>query len=319
PEQNSRFDYRWLDLRRPEKLKIFKLWTELEKGARKYFNANDYLQIYVPALTADPSESGADVFEVKYFDHKAYLAQSPQFYKQMAIASGFEKVFAVGPVFRAEPSYTTRHMTEFTGFDFEFSYIDSHLDVMDELEKVVVAMFTQLKEAGFEVEVPSRPFPRLTIKEIKAKLGAQASDRPYDINAEEERALAELIKKETGHDFVFATDWPYQQRAFYHMRYEDKPELTKGFDLIYKGLEITTGAQREHRYDILVKQAQEMGVNVASLKMDAIKNYLDFFKYGCPPHGGAGIGPGRIIMKILDLPSVKEATFLPRDVKRLTP
>lgn len=140
------------------------------------------------------------------------------------------------------------------------------------------------------------------------------SEKDYDVSPEEERKLNELIKKESGNDFVYLTDWPIEGRPFYHMRYEDQPSITKSYDLLYKGLEVTTGAQREHRLDVLKKQAKEKGVDIKPLK-----NYFNFFKYGCPPHGGGGVGPGRIIMQMLDLPSVKEATFLPRDVKRLTP
>ncbi|KKU47235.1 MAG: hypothetical protein UX66_C0020G0010 [Parcubacteria group bacterium GW2011_GWF2_46_8] len=313
----KRFDWRWLDLRRPEKLKIFQVWTALEQGFREQFAEEGFIQIYAPSFMNAPSESGTDVFEVKYFEKKAYLAQSPQFYKQMAMASGFEKVFMVGPVFRAEPSFTTRHMTEFTGWDFEMSYINSHHEVMDIEEKLLVAGFKKVNESTrLGVEVPSMPFPRLTMAEIKGKLKANGvpSEKEGDLSPDEERKICELIKEETGSDFVWVIDYPASVRAFYHMRHEDKPTLTKSFDLLYKGVEITTGAQREHRVEILEKQAQEKGIG-----LDSIKDYLNFFRYGCPSHGGVGIGPGRIIMGMLDLPSVKEATFLPRDVKRLNP
>jgi len=315
-DQTIRFDYRWIDLRKPEKLAIFKAWTEFEKGIRKYFDNNNYLQIYTPSFMSTSSESGAEVFEVKYFDRKAYLAQSPQFYKQMAMAAGFEKIFVWGPVYRAEPSYTTRHVTEFTGLDFEISYIESHHDIMSEMERMLIAGFTQLKASGIAVEIPFTPFPQMTLKEVKEKikhLGIK-NEKDYDINAEEERELGRIVKEETGHDFVFVIDWPIQARPFYHMRHGKNMELTKSFDLVYKGLEIVTGAQREHRSEILEKQAVDKGMD-----LEAVKEYISFFKYGCPPHGGVGIGPARIIMKMLDLPSIKEAIFLPRDVKRLTP
>jgi len=316
-EMTKRLDWRWIDLRRPEKIEIFKLWTALEKGFRDYYNQNGFIQIYTPSFMNAPSESGAEVFEVQYFDKKAYLAQSPQFYKQMAMASGFEKVFMSGPVFRAEPSFTTRHMTEFTGWDFEISYIDSHYDVMSVLEDVIISGFKSAQSVTKEnLTVPSKPFPRLTMGEAKEKLKAAGvkSERLYDVTPEEERELCRIIKEETGHDFVFITDYPVEARPFYHMRHEDNPQLTKSFDLMYRGVEITTGAQREHRVDILEKQAKEK-----NLGLESIADYLNFFRYGCPPHGGVGLGPGRLIMKILDLPSVKEATFLPRDVRRLNP
>lgn len=313
----KRLDWRCIDLRKEKNLKIFKVWTELERGFRKYFEDAGYLQIYTPSFMGTASETGADVFEVKYFEKKSYLAQSPQFYKQMAMASGFEKVFVMGPVFRAEPSFTSRHMTEFTGWDFEISYINSHEDIMAEEERLLVAGFTQLKEKlGLAIEIPSIPFPKMTMEEAKKKLekaGAK-SGKKGDLTGEEEIALSKMVKKETGHDFVFVTDWSIESRPFYHMRYEDNPSLTKSFDLIYKGVEVTTGAQREHRHEILKSQALEKGMDPKVLE-----DYMNFFRYGCPPHGGVGMGPGRLIMKILDLPSVKEATYLPRDVKRLRP
>lgn len=312
-----RFDWRWLDLRKPEKQQIFKVWTELENGFRKYFSQNNFIQIYTPSFMSTASESGAEVFEVSYFETKSYLAQSPQFYKQMAMASGFEKVFMTGPVYRAEPSFTTRHMTEFTGWDFEVSYIDSHHDVMAVLEDLIASSFTSVKEAtGIDIEVPAKPFPKITMAEAKKMLADAGvkSDRPNDVNPEEERKLAELVKEKEGHDFVFLTDYPIEARPFYHMRHAEAPNLTKSFDLIYKGVEVVTGAQREHRIEVLEKQAKEKGMS-----LEALKDYLNFFRYGCPPHGGVGIGPGRIIMKLLDLPSVKEAAFLPRDVRRLRP
>jgi aspartyl-tRNA synthetase len=316
-EMAKRFDWRWIDLRKPERLEIFKLWTSLEAGMREYLVNNGFLQIYSPSFMNAPSESGAEVFTVDYFERKAYLAQSPQFYKQMAMAAGFEKVFMVGPVFRAEPSFTSRHMTEFTGWDFEISYINSHYDVMAEEEKMLAYAFQKTNQnLGTEFVVPTIPFPKLTMAEAKQKL-AQAgipSEKEHDISPEEERAISELIKKETGHDFVFLTDYHISIRPFYHMRHEDQPERTKSFDLLYRGLEITTGAQREHRMDILKKQAVEKG-----MALEELENYINFFRYGCPPHGGVGIGPGRIIMQMLGLPNVKEATYLPRDVRRLTP
>jgi len=319
---SKRLDYRWLDLRRPERQEIFTVWTLMEKGFRDYFLENEFIQLYPPSFMNAPSESGAEVFEVDYFDKKAYLAQSPQFYKQMAMASGMEKIFMVGPVFRAEPSFTTRHLTEFTGWDFEVSYIEDHLEVMSILEDAIISGFSAVEDgldkngSVLEIEVPSKPFPKMTMAEVKERLAVVGvvGEKDDDINSEEERKICEIVKAETGHDFVFVTDWPISSRPFYHMRYEENPESTKSYDLLYRGIEVTTGAQREHRLDVLKTQAQEKG-----LSLDSIKDYLDFFKYGCPPHGGVGIGPARIIMQLLGLPSVKEATFLPRDVKRLNP
>jgi aspartyl-tRNA synthetase len=315
-EIDLRFDNRWLDLRQEDKQLIFKTWSKLEEGFREVFAKEGFMQIYTPCLMNTASETGSEVFEVKYFDRKAYLSQSPQFYKQMAIASGFEKVFTFGPVFRAEKSFTTRHVTEFTGWDFEFAYIESHHDIMDMEEKLIVNGFKKLKEElNLDIEVPTSPFPRITLADIKVKLKAIGipSEKEGDLSPEEEREICRLVKEETGHDFVFATDYPAETRAFYHMRYPET-NTTKSFDLLYRGVEVTTGAQREHRVSVLEKQAIEKGMN-----LEELKDYINFFRFGCPPHGGVGIGPARLIMKILGLSSVKEACFLPRDVRRLLP
>lgn len=311
-----RFDNRQLDLRQEDKQLIFKTWSKLEEGFREEFSRQGFMQVYTPCLMNTASETGAEVFEVKYFDRKAYLSQSPQFYKQMAIASGFEKVFTFGPVFRAEKSFTTRHVTEFTGWDFEFAFIQSHHDIMDVEERLLVSGFKKLQETVLpDIEVPTQPFPRMTLADVKEKLKAAGvtSEKDGDLSPEEEREICRLIKEESGHDFIFVTDYPAETRAFYHMRYPDT-KTTKSFDLLYRGVEITTGAQREHRVDILEKQAIEKGMN-----LEELKDYINFFRFGCPPHGGVGIGPARLIMKILNLSSVKEACFLPRDVRRLIP
>lgn len=313
-----RLDNRWLDLRKPEHALIFRVWTMLEAGCRDYFLNNNFIQIYTPCLMNTASETGSEVFEVKYFDRKAYLSQSPQFYKQMAMASGFEKVFTFGTVFRAEPSFTTRHVTEFTGWDFEIANISSHEDVMATEEGMLISGFRRLKEANLlpGLEVPNQPFPRWSLKLVKEKLAVIGvkSEKDHDLSPEEEREISRLAKEETGSDFIFVTDYPVEARPFYHMRHADDNNLTMSFDLLYRGVEITTGAKREHRIEILEKQAIEKGMN-----LEELKDYLDFFRFGCPAHGGVGIGPARIIMKLLDLSSVKEACFLPRDVKRLNP
>jgi aspartyl-tRNA synthetase len=324
-DQQIRLDWRWLDLRKPEKALIFKVWTVMEQAFRNYCIENGFIEIHSPKLTATATESGAELFEVKYFDRKANLAQSPQLYKQMAMAAGFEKVFEVGPVFRANPSFTSRHDTEFTMYDIEMSFISSHHDLMNEEEKMVVAMLKAVKEKygdeiqkmyNREVIIPQLPFPRLTIKEVKEILGRLGipNERGGDMSPEEERAISEYIKKETGSEFLFIHEFPSDVRAFYSMRKEDDPSITKSFDLLWNGLEITSGAQREHRVDQLEKQIKEQGLNLASFK-----TYLNFFRYGCPPHGGFAPGPTRMLMKLLNISNVREVTYLYRGVKRLEP
>lgn len=313
-----RFDYRWIDLRKPEKAKIFKVWTELERGFREYWLANDFIQIYPPSFMNTASETGASVFEVKYFKEKAYLAQSPQFYKQMGIASGFERVFMVAPVFRAEESYTTRHLTEFTGWDFEVGYIESHHDLMDMEEGMLIAGFKAVKKAfpDVAIDIPTQPFPRIPMVEAKKILKERGvpSGEEHDLSPEEERGISEYVKEKHGHDFVFITDYHKSKSAFYHMRHENDNDRAKRADLLYRGIEITTLAQREHRVEILEKQARDK-----NMSLEPLKDYINFFRYGCPPHGGGGVGPGRLVMMMLGLSNVREATYLPRDVKRLNP
>ena len=317
-EAPTRFDYRWIDLRKPEKAKIFKVWTELERGFREYWLANDFIQIYPPSFMNTASETGASVFEVKYFKEKAYLAQSPQFYKQMGIASGFERVFMVAPVFRAEESYTTRHLTEFTGWDFEIGYIESHHDLMDMEEQMLISGFKAVKKAfpDIAIDIPTAPFPRIPMVEAKSILKERGvpSGEEHDLSPEEERGICEYVKEKHGHDFVFITDYHKSKSAFYHMRHENDNDRAKRADLLYRGIEVTTLAQREHRVEILERQAKDK-----NMSLEALKDYINFFRYGCPPHGGGGIGPGRLVMMMLGLPNVREATYLPRDVKRLNP
>ncbi len=321
----KRLDWRWLDLRKPKKALIFKVWTAMEQAFREYWTSNNYIEIHSPKFMSAPSESGGELFEVKYFDRKAYLAQSPQFYKQMGMASGFEKVFEVGPVFRANPSFTSRHDTEFTGYDVEISFVKSHQDVISEEGKMLAYVLKKLKEEfgdeisknyGRELVIPETPFPQLTMKEAKKILAKMKvpSEKNSDLSPEEERAISEYIKKQEGHEFVFVTEYPAEVRPFYHMRLETDQKITKSFDLLWNGLEITTGAQREHRYDQLISQAKEKG-----LKLEPLQFYLNFFKYGCPPHGGFGLGPSRMLMKVFNIGNVREVTYLYRGVKRLEP
>lgn len=320
---DTRLDYRWVDLRTEKNTLIFKVQTEMVKGLRDYLLENKFIEIHTPKLIGAASESGADVFELNYFDRKAYLAQSPQFYKQMAMAGGFERIFECAPVFRAEKSFTNKHATEFTSFDIEISYIESYDDVMKLEEEMLTYAIGKLKEKygneikevfGEELTVPTLPFPRIKLADLYAELeeryGLHVPDsEKNDLTTEAERMCKQLSKDKYGHEFLFVTDFPKDKRAFYHMRKDGVPQ---GYDLIWKGVEITTGAQREHRYEILKEQAEEKGLK------DDVKFYLDFFKYGCPPHGGFGLGIDRLTMLITDLP-IKEVAFLFRGPNRLTP
>ena len=321
-----RMDYRWIDLRREKNQLMYAMQTTLTNAMREFLVERNFIEIHTPKLIAAASESGSDVFEVKYFDGLAYLAQSPQFYKQMAMASGLERIFETGPVFRAEKSYTNKHATEFTGFDLEFSYIDSFEDVMKMEEELLTYALAQVKEKHgdkivelygpeYEVIVPSLPFPRMKLADVYAELEARygyilPDELKGDLTTEAERMTKQLCRDMFGHEFLFITDYDAKERAFYHMR--DEQGVPQGYDLIWRGVEITTGAQREHRYDILKAQAEEKGL------AEDVKFYLEFFKYGCPPHGGFGLGIDRLTMLFLGL-SIKEAEFLFRGPNRLTP
>ena len=321
-----RMDYRWVDLRRDVNHLMLRVQTTLTAAMREFLTAKNFVEIHTPKLIAAASESGSDVFEVKYFDTKAYLAQSPQFYKQMAMASGLERIFETGPVFRAEKSYTNKHATEFTGFDLEFSYIDSFEDVMKMEEELLAHALAAVREKHgdeivalfgeeYEVKVPTLPFPRMKLADVYAELEARygytvPAELHGDLTTEAERMTKRLAKDMFDHEFLFITDYAAAERAFYHMR--DERGVPQGYDLIWRGVEITTGAQREHRYDVLKAQAEEKGL------AEDVKFYLEFFKYGCPPHGGFGIGIDRLTMLFLGL-SIKEAQFLFRGPNRLTP
>ena len=320
---DARLDYRWIDLRTEKNKLMIKAQTEMVKSFREFLLERNFVEIHTPKLIAAASESGADVFEVKYFDRSAYLAQSPQFYKQMAMASGLERIFEVGPVFRAEKSFTSRHATEFTGFDLEFSYIDSYEDVMRIEEEMLTYSLRNIAEKyGEEIErlyglktiVPTLPFPRIKLRDLYDELEKRygytvPEEEKVDLSTDAEKLSFRFTQEVYGHEFLFVTDFPKDKRAFYHMRKDGVPQ---GYDLIWRGTEITTGAQREHRYEILKQQAEEKGLG------EDVKFYMDFFRYGCPPHGGFGLGVDRMTMLLLDI-GIKEAEFIFRSPIRLNP
>ena len=322
---DTRLDYRYIDLRSEKNILMFQIQSTLVRYMREYLYNNGFTEIHSPKLLGAASESGSEVFEVKYFDKKAYLAQSPQFYKQMALAAGFGKVFEVAPCFRAENSNTSRHATEFTSFDLEMAYINDFNDVMDLEAEMLAYAFEKTNEVYgekikevFEMEliVPKTPFPKMRLadiyKELEERYGYKIDDsEKNDLTTEAERLCYKLSMDKFNSEFLFVIDFPAEKRAFYHMR--DENGILQGYDLIWRGVEITTGAQREHRYEHIVKNAEEKG-----LKED-VKFYLDFFKHGCPPHGGFAIGVDRLTMLLLGIPSVKETQFLFRGPNRLNP
>lgn len=328
-DQNSssdlRMDWRQISLRSPEDLLVFKVQTTMEQAMRDFWKDHNFIEIHSPKLMGTASESGSELFKLPYFGGTAYLAQSPQFYKQMAMAAGFDRIFEIGPVFRANPSFTSRHDTEFTSVDMELSWIESHEDVMAFEEEWLAYVIRRVAQVhgveiarlfGVAVVVPTVPFPRITLADARVLLakGGHVISHKEDLDPEGERRLAQHVAETTGHEFVFVTDYPVDVRAFYHMRYDDRPDVTKSFDLLWKGLEITTGAQREHRPDRLKAQAIAKGYNI-----EPLRNYLSFFRYGCPPHGGLGVGLTRLLMTLLGRSNVREVTYIYRGPNRLTP
>ena len=321
-------DWRFLALRRPENLLVFEVQTTIERAMREYWTTHEFLELHSPKLMHSASESGADTFATPYFElGSAYLAQSPQFYKQMAIASGFERVFEIGPVFRAEPSLTPRHAAEFTSVDVEMAWVESHEDVMRMEEAWLRHILSTVRRVhgesieasfGVSVNVPPLAFPRLTMRAAHAMLREMGHEiaeatKPGDLDPAGERLLAQWALDTHGSEFIFLTEYPSSLRPFYHMRDQLDASVTRSFDLMWKGIEITTGAQREHRLDVLTRQAEAAGLR------ESVSYYLDFFRYGCPPHGGFGLGLARLVMLMLGLPSIREATFLHRGPTRLTP
>jgi len=323
---DKRMDWRFLDLRQRRNNLIFRVQTTLEHAMRTYWIERDYIEIHSPKLMASASESNAELFEVPYFEDKtAYLAQSPQFFKQMAQSAGFGKIFEIGDVYRADPSFTSRHATEFTSVDAEISWIDSHEDVAAMQEELLQTALQAVKDRhgdeikelfDIDVVVPSLPFPRIPLAEAREIVKSRGYEIPRtdgDLDPEGERQISAHVLETYGHEFVYITDYHPEIRAFYHMR-DPETGLTKSYDLLYKGVEITTGAQREHRVDILEAQAREKGLDPEHLGF-----YLDFFRYGAPPHGGFGMGLARVLMLLLGQDSIREVTYLFRGPTRLAP
>ena len=323
---DERLDWRFLDLRRPAARLVFEVQTTAERAMRRLWEEEGFLEIHSPKLRATANRSGRELFTLDYFGRRAYLAQSPQHPKQMAMAAGLDRVFEVGPVFRANPLVTDRHDTEFTSVDVEISWITSHEDVMAFEERWLASVIDTVAHVhgreierlyGIAVQVPSLPFPRVTVAEaheILKALGWDGDPTSGDIDRRGEQLLARHIAATRGHDFVFVTEYGVEARPYYHMRKEGDPSVTKGFDLLWRGLEVTTGAQREHRYEHLVSQAGERGI-----PLPAIQTYLDCFRFGCPPHGGFGLGLTRMLMAMLGQDDVREVTYLHRGVDRLAP
>ena len=319
-----RLDHRFLDVRNRKSIALFTIRSKVFKAAVDYFDSNGFININTPKLTTIGVETGAELFEVSYFEKKAYLAQSPQVYKQMFAAGAFERVYEIAPVYRAEKSHTAQHLTEFIGIDFEQAFIESEHDVMDTVEGMMKHILETVKKEcreelklwGRKITLPGK-FPRIKMSEAKEMLAEKGYvlGKDDDLGLEEQGILSGLVRKKYKNEFLFLYEYPFAIRPFYHMKPEGEPNISKSFDLVWNGVECATGAQREHRYDVLKKQAREAGIDFDK----QMAPYAEIFRYGCPPHGGTGLGLDRIVESLLELPNIREAILLPRDPERLSP
>lgn len=318
-EIDTRLDNRYLDARRPKVAAIFRIRSEVTHAISDYFYKNGFINITTSKIVAAATEGGTELFPIAYFEKEAFLNQSPQLYKQMMMGAGFEKVFEIGPIFRAEEHNTTKHLNEATSIDVEVSFAD-HNDVMALLEKVINVAYEavaencqpQLDILGTKLQMPSKTFPKLPYADaIDIAAGKIDEDIKYgdDLSSNAERAIG----SEMGEHY-FITDWPRSIKPFYAMPYEDRPDISKAFDMMHPKMELSSGAQRVHQYDLLVEQIKLKGLNP-----DNFEFYLKPFKYGMPPHAGWGVGMDRLITTMLDLPNIREGVLFPRDRHRVTP
>lgn len=319
----SLLDYRPLTLRNTKERAIFKIQAELCRGIRAFLEQHDFTEIHTPKLVSGSAEGGANVFRLDYFGKEAFLAQSPQFYKQMMVAV-FERVYEIAPVFRAEKHDTSRHINEYTSIDLEMGFIQSYEELMQLETAMLMWVFEHIEEAcSDELALLNAKVPRITdipaIPFSEAKeLVSHSYKRPVtddtDFEPEEEKLLCELIKKQTDSDLVFVTRYRSSKRPFYAMDSKDDTNVTESFDLLFRGMEVTTGGQRIHDYHEQVKKMQARGMEI-----EAFSGYLMAHKYGIPPHGGMGIGLERLTARLLGFDNVRRATLFPRDIKRLSP
>lgn len=325
-EMGTRFNNRFLDLRKEEKRYIFEMRSLLLEGIRDFFSREDFIEVSTPKIAAAGAEGGATLFKLDYYGKDAYLAQSPQLYKQMLMSSGFERIYEIAPAYRAEDFDTVRHTSEFISLDFEMSFIESSEDIMDITEGLVRHSLGYVAEEGskilerlgVDIELPSGSFlrmPHSKCLEILEDLGKTWEDEP-DVDTEGEKILGEYIKENYDTELYFITEFPtkLKKNTFYAMRKEDEKELTTYFDLEYKNQELVSGGQREHRYDVLIDQMGEIGLDPGDFE-----HYLRSFRYGMPPHGGIGLGLDRFIQQMLNLENIREGILFPRDTARLEP
>lgn len=319
----TRLSLRPVSLRNVRERAKFKIQEGIVRGFREFLSSQGFTEVHTPKIVSRGAEGGANVFKLNYFNKKAELGQSPQFYKQMMVGV-FDRVFEVAPVFRAEKHNTTRHLNEYIGLDFEMGYIDSFEDVMA-METGFLKYTMELLKSEYKkeldmlgIDLPSiSQIPHVRFAEAKQLVSEKYNRKirnPFDLEPEEEVLIGRYFKEEYDSDFVFVTHYPSKKRPFYAMDDPEDTSVTLSFDLLYKGLEITTGGQRIHDYQMILEKMEKRGMDP-----EDIKDYLMIFKYGMPPHGGLGIGLERLTMRLLDEQNVRETSLFPRDVTRLEP
>ena len=321
---DKRLDWRSLDLRDPKNLAIFKIEAKLIEGMEEYLRRQGFLQVFTPCIMGAASEGGADVFKVDYFGKPAFLRQDPQLHRQLALIGGLERIFDIGPSWRAEPHHTARHLCEHRGIAVELSFIDDERDVIRVEEKLILSAFNRVKKdckeelklLGKKVIVPKTPFPLLEfpkIYDILEKMGKKIEfGEEYD--TESEKLLWEWVKKKHENDFYFVNRFPFKVKPFYVMRIDGDPQWARSTDLLYRGVEQSSGGQREHRYEKIIEQAKIKGMNLKSLEW-----FTKFFKYGAPPHGGFCLGLERLTWMMLDIGNIRETCLFPRAPERVLP
>lgn len=319
---DTRLDWRSIDLRNPEVMAIFKIQAKLVEGMVKWLRKNDFIQVFTPCIIEAISEGGADVFPIVYFKREAFLRQDPQLHRQLIIAAGFDRIYDLGPSWRAEPSHTTRHLCEHRGCAVELAFIEDEQDTMRVEEGLVVAALKlvkkdcarELKLLGKKITIPKTPFPELRFPKIYDILAELGKKIPFEeeLDREAQVLLWKYVKEKYGNDFFFVNRFPFKKKPFYVMRADQK--WARSVDLIFKGFELSSGGQREHRWKELIKN-----IKVKKISLKNLEWFTKFFRYAVPPHGGFNIGIERLTMALLDLPNVREAVLFPRDTERLTP
>lgn len=319
----KRLDYRSLDLRKPKIRAIFKIQSALVEGMQNYLDKQGFIQVFTPCLIGVASESGSEVFEVNYFNKKAFLRQDPQLHRQLTILGGIEKLYDIGPSWRAEKSHTVKHICEHRTCAVELAFIKSEQDTMRVEEQLVVSAIknvldkckNELDLLGIKLKVPKTPFPELRFPEIYDILKKKGKDiYGEDLDAEAEKILWEYVKTKYNAEFYFFNRFPHKIKSFYVMEEDKNPEWAKSVDLNFRGMEMSSGGQREHRYEKIIKNIKERGMSLKSVEW-----FTKFFKYGAPPHGGFAIGIERLTQVLLGLQNIREATLFPRDTERLSP